>query len=169
MTGNMAISLRMASRSRRRSSSGPPKSQKVSARYGAYLADVARRIGLSMEEWARKAEVSYETVWRVTRGQGSVKSTRALREVLIAAGQKVPPISFGDEAKSRSKIDEWTELGMRLSELSPEGYDSALEKIREIVRAHMIVRGGLSLGTEVNGHRKRAESEPPPDDVNDDQ
>jgi hypothetical protein len=123
-----------------------------------------------MEEWASRAGISYETLWRVTSGKGSVKATKALRDVLIAAGQKVPPISFGDEpVKARSKLDEWVELGAQLSELSPEGYESTLAKIREVVRAHQIVKGGLTLSSDAAKPRTRARSGDEPGDVNDDE
>jgi len=72
----------------------PPPS--VPAAYGAILAAAQKELGLTDRELARlagrKGDKKDQTMYRLRRGQGSVKSALDVRQALVARGANVPPL-----------------------------------------------------------------------------
>lgn len=155
MKHNDAILLcRMKAKTR--SGTGPKrKKTKVPAEYGALLYAEAAKLGMSVRDAARLAGYASkkdQTVARIARGDGSVDAALAIRKVLVERGADLPPVptSAGpvlgeNAAKASSKWRlEWEVIGEALRELmTDEQFDVVLADLRELERAHRIVRDGI--------------------------
>lgn len=114
MIDNSAIALGVANPKPKQDEFVPP----VPIAYVRHLIDLAARLGWNERDFATKAGISYQTLYRDRDGQpgASEKSVRKMRRALEVAGLAVPVLPLDtptwanpDPAANRPKLDEESE------------------------------------------------------------
>ncbi len=121
-----------------------PSGQKVGVAYGKLLDEARRRRGLTLAQWAERAEIHESTASRVAAGEGSVKAARALRKVLVELGETIPPVTF-DEGAAPDWLAEWTAIGEELRKVKPEEFRKTVRQLRSYLAALRVADRGIQL------------------------
>ena len=126
-----------------------PDQPRPPAEFGQRAIEIAEQLGKSRQELA--SAIGYDdpkTLYRLARGDGSIKAALAVRAVLVKWGADVsslPAIVDGEADVEPAELweREWAELGRELHRLaSDERFQVEVDRIRDVIRSHKIVAEG---------------------------
>jgi hypothetical protein len=129
--------------------SGKKKAQRlVPAEYGLRLKATAQQLGIGWEQLAELAGYGPMAAYRLARGEGSLAAADAMHRALVAKGASIPPPMI---AAPPDGLEEWIELGEKLSVLDHERFAAVLQDVRGVVAAVETLRSGVSGSPKKRG------------------
>jgi transcriptional regulator with XRE-family HTH domain len=117
--------------------------------YGRHLHAKIKELGLTQDEFCKRAGCSDATLWRLISPQSTYKAARQVRAALVEMGAEVDPLPSydgGDDSQSipvDTALDRWSDLGDRLRDVDEEQFYSITAKIEKFLEASRIIRTGI--------------------------